>query len=508
MPDIDYDDIDATDATDAGSSSGAGGFGDAPGGTGYVPNTAPSVEGSDYATQIALLATAQGVECPLTSSPVLGALGDFANLDAVALGTIDPDTLEGDTADRLVESAQTTARYVETAAGDAFAALSTIGDRVIPALAGVSHAQSQMSPSAALAATPQAPGTELDSATITAYLADAHHVFAQLWTADLAESPDAVAGTIGKSAPDGDDDDDDSARDFADDVARALTTPTGAAALPVSSAPAMPLGTHLSSGMPMSPMASPSLGMMPTMPMSGMPQPSGASFMPGPIAGGPGTPPASSRGTGITAADIRQMVNDARNRVRAENEARRAPSASDRPSSSSSSSTPRPTSTYTPRETIPSASDSGRDDAPRGRGTGAGPSSGRTVSGVGIDPAQVQGRPGSGAATGLTAQAPASGGAGGGQSQGMRGGMMPMGAMGAMGAMGQQAGAGGKGNTSAAERGLTTSDPTLTGAWASSIGINGAVINLSAAASADLGENITLAPKKAPTASPFGGASW
>lgn len=84
--------------------------------------------------------------------------------------------------------------------------------------------------------------------------------------------------------------------------------------------------------------------------------------------------------------------------------------------------------------------------------------------------------------------------------------MMPMGAMGAMGAMGGAAGGAG-GAKNATDRDLTTSDPTLTGTWATSIGVGGAVITLGGEASAavDLGENLNLAPKAAPTA---GGARW
>ena len=506
--DTDADDRDRdADDRDSGDEVTPGEYGSAEGGSGFVPQTAPGTSGADFATQVALMATAQGVENALTSSAVLAALGDIADLDAAIIGTLSRDALEGETADALAANSRTMGLIVEVIARDAFAALSTIGDRIVPALAGVAHSQPAASPTAALAATPT--GVALDSTTIAMYFADALHIFESLWAEGLdgkSTRSDGPAPTSTSSAEAGVGEDDPAA-DFADEIASALTTPTAAVA-PGGAPMGMPLGTHLSSAMPMmqqAPMMSPAFMGAALPPMSGMGMPAmpGMGPMPMPSPGIPPTP-YGSRGTGITAGDIRQMVADAKNRVQSELRARGGDSRSPVERPTSTTSTDR---SVTPRTTVPTADppSSGRDASPVGRGGVDGPTSGRTIGGVaGIDPAQVQGRPGSGAATGLSAAPTSTGGSGGGN-HGMRGGMMPMGAMGAMGAMGGAGGAGAAKN--ATDRDLTTSDPTLTGTWATSIGVGGAVITLGGEASAavDLGENLNLAPKAAPTA---GGARW
>lgn len=239
--------------------------------------------------------------------------------------------------------------------------------------------------------------------------------------------------------------------------------------------------------------------------MAGLPGMTGSPATLTPPASSPATltSPASS-GSGITRSELMKMVQDAKDRIAAENRSARGGSALHSATSKlpSSSVTTTPSSSHSPSlklptmgETAAQAQAAAKPDAPKI------PAIGKTVAGGVIDAASAAGRS---ATTSLSSATPTGGGGGAAAAPKPGGGgmgMMPMGAMGGMGA-GAGGGSGSKSSSAAYIDRLSKlkeSSPYMDGTWARNIAVKNGVIGAHAAAptrvpksNANQGVTITL----------------
>lgn len=448
---------------------------------------------SDAAMRVATTAASQGVVLSITSPEFLDGL---AAMDKVAASGDVADALRGEEAasetqeqvtGELIDSLDLLdSLYVDTGA-----LLDIIDTEVIPMVAGDTANQS---PAAALAAAPNATAeATLGAAEIVAAIDSLFD--GEGSTRSSTVSGDDVEGAGTKE------------REVADKVADAVVSAQEeqqlAPATAVSSAapPAAPVAPSLAPsaaggfGVPLSGGYSPAgfapAGFAPP-PVGGFTQPQAGGFAPS-RAGGFTQPRAggfrpTSSSSGVTAAEVRQMVEDAKRRVAAENAAKRDKSPSLSPSTRpSGESHSRPTIN---RQPVAPAAGAGQPATPPPN-----PTHGETVKGTAPTPGG-QGRVMSpGAATSLTGvtQAAGAGSSGSANAGGMRGGMMPMGAMGAMGAAGNH---GNHQNTKRAP--VTTDDPVLSGKWAVELGTSGGVLGLNGAKFAQVASVDVVAPEKKP----------
>lgn len=448
---------------------------------------------SDAAMRVATTAASQSVELSITSPEFLDGL---AAMDKVEASGDVADALRGEEAasetqeqvtGELIDSLELLdSLYVDTGA-----LLDIIDTEVIPMVAGDTANQS---PAAALAAAPNAAAeATLGAAEIVAAIDSLFD--GEGSTRSSTVSGDDVEGAGTKE------------REVADKVADAVVSAQEerqlAPATAVSSAaPTMaPVAPSLAPsaaggfGLPLSGGYSPAgfapAGFAPPQ-VGGLTQPQAGGFAP-PRAGGFTQPqaggfrPSSSSSSGVTAAEVRQMVEDAKRRVAAENAAKRAKSPSSPSTRPSGESHSRPTIN---RQPVAPAAGAGQPATPPPN-----PTHGETIKGTAPTPGS-QGRVAiPGAATSLTGvtQAAGSAASGGSSAGGMRGGMMPMGAMGAMGAAGNQ---GNHQNTKRAP--VTTDDPVLSGKWAVELGTSGGVLGLNGAKFAQVASVDVVAPEKKP----------
>ena len=445
---------------------------------------------SEAAARVATTAASQGVVLSITSPEFLDGL---AAMDNVAASGDVADALRGEEAasetqeqvtGELIDSLDLLdSLYVDTGA-----LLDIIDTEVIPMVAGDTANQS---PAAALAAAPTATAeASLGAAEIVAAIDSLFN--GEGSTRSSTVSGDDVEGAGTKE------------REVADKVADAVVSAQEeqqlAPATAVSSAaPTMaPVAPSLAPsaaggfGVPLSGGYSPA-GFAPAgfaAPQAGgFSQPQAGGFAP-PRAGGFTQPQAGGfrpSSSGVTAAEVRQMVEDAKRRVAAENAAKRAKSPSSPSTRPSGESHSRPTIN---RQPVAPAAGAGQPATPPPN-----PTHGETIKGTAPSPG-IQGRVATpGAATSLTGvtQAAGSAASGGSNAGGMRGGMMPMGAMGAMGAAGNQ---GNHQNTKRAP--VTTDDPVLTGKWAVELGTSGGVLGLNGAKFAQVASVDVVAPEKKP----------
>lgn len=446
---------------------------------------------SDAAARVATTAASQGVVLSITSPEFLDGLSAMDKVEA-----------SGDVADALrgEEAASETQEQVtgelidsldllDSLYVDTGALLDIIDTEVIPMVAGDTANQS---PAAALAAAPNATAeATLGAVEIVAAIDSLFD--GEGSTRSSTVSGDNVEGAGTKE------------REVADKVADAVVS-----AQEEQLAPATAVSSAAPTMAPVAPSLAPSAAGGFGLPLSGGYSPAGfapAGFAPPraggftqpqvggfsqPQAGGFTQPQAGgfrpSSSSGVTAAEVRQMVEDAKRRVAAENAAKRDKSPSLSPSTRpSGESHSRPTIN---RQPVAPAAGAGQPATPPPN-----PTHGETIKGTAPSPGG-QGRVMSpGAATSLTGvtQAASAGSSGSANAGGMRGGMMPMGAMGAMGAAGNH---GNHQNTKRAP--VTTDDPVLSGKWAVELGTSGGVLGLNGAKFAQVASVDVVAPEKKP----------
>lgn len=447
---------------------------------------------SDAAMRVATTAASQGVVLSITSPEFLDGL---AAMDKVAASGDVADALRGEeaaseTQEQVTEELIDSLDLLDSLYVDTGALLDIINTEVIPMVAGDTANQS---PAAALAAAPNATAeATLGAAEIVAAIDSLFD--GEGSTRSSTVSGDDVEGAGTKE------------REVADKVADAVVS-----AQEEQLAPATAVSSAAPTMAPVAPSLAPSAAGGFGVPLSGGYSPAG--FAPAgfaaPQAGGFSQPqvggfsqpqaggfsrsqaggfrPTSSPSSGVTAAEVRQMVEDAKRRVAAENAAKRAKSPSSPSTRPSGESHSRPTIN---RQPVAPAAGAGQPATPPPN-----PTHGETIKGTAPSPG-IQGRVATpGAATSLTGvtQAAGSAASGGPNVGGMRGGMAPMGAMGAMGAAGNQ---GNHQNTKRAP--VTTDDPVLSGKWAVELGTSGGVLGLNGAKFAQVASVDVVAPEKKP----------
>ena len=448
---------------------------------------------SEAAARVATTAASQGVVLSITSPEFLDGL---AAMDKVAASGDVADALRGEeaaseTQEQVTEELIDSLDLLDSLYVDTGALLDIIDTEVIPMVAGDTANQS---PAAALAAAPTATAeASLGAAEIVAAIDSLFN--GEGSTRSSTVSGDDVEGAGTKE------------REVADKVADAVVSAQEEQQL----APATAVSSAAPTMAPVAPSLAPSAAGGFGVPLSGGYSPAG--FAPAgfaaPQAGGFSQPqvggfsqpqaggfsrsqaggfrPTSSPSSGVTAAEVRQMVEDAKRRVAAENAAKRAKSPSSPSTRPSGESHSRPTIN---RQPVAPAAGAGQPATPPPN-----PTHGETIKGTAPSPG-IQGRVATpGAATSLTGvtQAAGSAASGGSNAGGMRGGMMPMGAMGAMGAAGNQ---GNHQNTKRAP--VTTDDPVLSGKWAVELGTSGGVLGLNGAKFAQVASVDVVAPEKKP----------
>lgn len=446
---------------------------------------------SEAAARVATTAASQGVVLSITSPEFLDGL---SAMDKVAASGDVADALRGEeaaseTQEQVTEELIDSLDLLDSLYVDTGALLDIIDTEVIPMVAGDTANQS---PAAALAAAPTATAeASLGAAEIVAAI---DSLFDGEGSTRSSTVTDDVEGAGTKE------------REVADKVADAVVS-----AQEEQLAPATAVSSAAPTMAPVAPSLAPSAAGGFGVPLSGGYSPAG--FAPAgfaaPQAGGFTQPqvggfsqpqvggfsrsqaggfrPTSSPSSGVTAAEVRQMVEDAKRRVAAESAAKRAKSPSSPSTRPSGESHSRPSIN---RQPVAPAAGAGQPATPPPN-----PTHGETIKGTAPSPGG-QGRVATpGAATSLTGvtQAAGSAASGGSNAGGMRGGMMPMGAMGAMGAAGNQ---GNHQNTKRAP--VTTDDPVLSGKWAVELGTSGGVLGLNGAKFAQVASVDVVAPEKKP----------